>query len=145
MIGITYIFLAIVVLFAVLVSLRSLFSLKICALCASIFLTWVTLIVLMYLGYEIDPVFVGILMGGSAVGILYKLEQKLPSRYHLFKLPFLLTLIALTYVLLKQSIDTNLSIAIVLLWIGMALLYAGRNTKGLKEFSRKLIECCRNW
>lgn len=99
----------------------------------------------MYLGYEIDPVFVGILMGGSAVGILYKLEQKLPSRYHLFKLPFLLTLIALTYVLLKQSIDTNLSIAIVLLWIGMALLYAGRNTKGLKEFSRKLIECCRNW
>ena len=80
MMEITYIFLAITILFALLIELRSLFDLKICALCAAISTTWIVLLVMLYVGIFNNPILLGILMGGSIVGAMYLLEQKLSEK-----------------------------------------------------------------
>jgi len=88
MMDIVFIFLAITVLFALLIGLRSLFNLKICALCGAVSATWIVLLVMFYTGIFNNPIILGILMGGSVVGTMYLLEQKLPERFQIFKLPF---------------------------------------------------------
>lgn len=142
---IALVLIGITVLFAILIALRSIFPLKVCALCGSVFLTWISLLVLGYLGYEIPMVFVGILMGGSVTGVVYLLEQKIPARYKLFKLPLYLTLISLAYFILEQTIVVEVAVVFLILWLLMALVYSYRNSKRLKKIGQKIIECCKNW
>ncbi|MEX0689815.1 MAG: hypothetical protein WD095_00035, partial [Candidatus Paceibacterota bacterium] len=78
MISINVIIIGIVLLFGSFLVLRSLFSVKVCALCASVFATWLFLLGYLYLGNGVDPSIIAILMGGSIVGFMYLLEKKLP-------------------------------------------------------------------
>tara|TARA_Y100001958_G_C21101391_1_gene451233 strand:- start:151 stop:588 length:438 start_codon:yes stop_codon:yes gene_type:complete len=145
MIDMTLILIGITALFGIFIALRSIFSLKICALCASVSLTWITLLFLFYLGYEINPVFVGILMGGSVVGVMYFLEQKLPEKYQLFKLPFFLTLVSLSYFVIEQTIDIGVIVTFLVLWLLMVFIHISHNIKSFRVLGRKMIECCKNW
>jgi hypothetical protein len=145
MIDITFVLIGIVVLFALFIVLRSIFSLKVCALCGAVSLTWIVLLVLLYLDYEINPVLTGLLMGGSIVGVLYLLEEKLSEKYQIFKLPFFLTLISLAYFIIMQTIFVNTVSVILSIWLLAVFIHAGRQTKSLKVLGRKIIECCKNW
>ena len=137
--------LGITVLFAVFLVLRSLFSLKVCALCAAVATTWIILIVLFYLGTTTNLTLVGILMGGSVVGVMYLLEQKLPADFIMFKLSFFLTLITIAYFVLEKNIDYKGLITLASIWVLSFVVYANRNTGKFKSIGRKIIECCKNW
>src|SRR3989344_9605459 len=90
-------------------------GLKVCALCAAVSTTWLGLLVMRLIGFEIDSLVIGILMGGSAVGIMYLLEKNIPKQYGILKLPFLLTLFAFTYVVLTEFREGPATYLIVLL------------------------------
>lgn len=48
---------------------------KICAICAASSSTWLILLILKLLNFQIDTTIIGVLVGGSTVGIMYKLEE----------------------------------------------------------------------
>ena len=145
MMDVALIFLAITVLFVLLVGLRSLFNLKICALCGAVSSTWIVLLVMFYVGLFNNPVLLGILMGGSIVGAMYLLEQKLPEHFQIFKFPFFLTFVSATYFVILQSFAFEAVVVPFLLWVCMGVIYAGRNNNSLKTLGRKIIKCCKNW
>lgn len=51
------------------------FHVHVCVICVSVTITWVVLLALYLLGYPIDPTVLAILMGGSVVGSMYKLQE----------------------------------------------------------------------
>lgn len=145
MIDFVFILIGITILFSVLVALRSLSSFKACALCGAVSLTWITLLILFYLNYEVNPVLIGILMGSSVVGLMYLLEKKLREKYQIFKLPFFLTFISLAYFLIEKSIEFSVVIFLALIWAFLIGIHSSRDTSKLKMLGRKIIECCKNW
>ncbi|OGY56682.1 MAG: hypothetical protein A2119_02975 [Candidatus Colwellbacteria bacterium GWA2_46_10] len=98
-------------------------------------------------GFEIDPLIMGILMGGSAVGIMYLLEKKMSEKYSILKFPFLLTLFTLTYIVLTDFGEGLLIYLIILfLWVVFLTVFLmGENVEVFKKIGKKLIECCKNW
>ncbi|PIQ92191.1 MAG: hypothetical protein COV70_01205 [Parcubacteria group bacterium CG11_big_fil_rev_8_21_14_0_20_39_22] len=146
MINLSFVIIGIAVVFAILVALRSSFSLKLCALCGAVSTVWIALLTFLYLEkLTIDPVLIGILMGGSVVGLMYLLEQKLPEKYQILKLPFFLTLVSLSYFALEKEVILEATLILFVLWILFAIVYVVRDKDGIKTFGRKIIECCRNW
>ena len=98
------------------------------------------------LGGGVDPLLIGILMGGSAVGVLYLLEEKLMPEYHIFKFPFMVTLFAGIYILLAvESIFPSI-LVLAALWAPFGGIFVFRREGGsLGKAARKLIECCKHW
>lgn len=145
MIDISLVLIGITVLFAILVALRSVFSLKICALCGAVSIIWLTLLLLFYVGYVINPILIALLVGGSVVGGMYLLEQKIPEKYQIFKLPYFLTLILVAYFVLTQGVDVYVLIVPGVVWLIVLLIHTGRRVEKFKVVGRKIIECCKNW
>ncbi|MCR4260908.1 MAG: hypothetical protein NUV96_01000 [Candidatus Colwellbacteria bacterium] len=135
------------ILFVLYTLFRFVLGLKVCALCAAVSTTWLGLLVMRLIGFEIDPLIIGIFMGGSAVGIMYLLEKKMSKDYGIFKFPFLLTLFAFIYLVLTDFREGSAIYLIVLsLWIVFLTLFlVGGSAKIFKEIGKKLIECCKNW
>ena len=52
---------------------------KTCAICTTVVSTWVGLLILKLLGFNIPQTIVAILMGGSVVGFMYFLERRAKS------------------------------------------------------------------
>ena len=48
---------------------------KVCAICAAVSLTWISLLILKLLGFNIDILIIAILMGQSVVGLMSELEK----------------------------------------------------------------------
>ena len=147
MVAFSNILIALTVLFVFYIVLRFVLKLKVCALCASVSTTWLGLLVMKLFGFEIDPLIMGILMGGSAVGIMYLLEKKMSEKYSILKFPFLLTLFTLTYIVLTDFGEGLLIYLIILfLWVVFLTVFLmGENVEVLKKMGKKLIECCKNW
>ena len=55
-------------------------KIKICAICGAVSLTWIILLILKFIGYEIESLLLGILLGQSVVGIMYYLEDKIKNK-----------------------------------------------------------------
>jgi len=103
---ILFFILALFLIFALLVNPIStkLFRRKICAICAAVSLTWLSLFVLKYLGYAIDILIIAILMGESITGIMYLFEDYVEKKNKkLLPLKILIILLGtlLVYLLLK--------------------------------------------
>lgn len=145
MIDIATILLFLTLLFGFFLFLRAYTSFRICALCAATALTWMTLLVIDVAFISVDPVIIGILMGGSVVGLMYFLEEKFHPRYQIFKLPYLITTLSIVYVLLGGEITSILLILLIGLWVIFSLLYLMRNSEGLRKSIQHIIECCKNW
>jgi len=60
------------------------FNFKLCAVCGSVFLTWIILIILKLYGINVDILFIGILIGQSITGILYLYEDYFKNRNRFF-------------------------------------------------------------
>jgi len=145
MIDLTIVLLGIIILFTVLIVFRLTFSLKICALCGAVFLTWLILLILLYSDNIINPILVAILMGGSIVGSIYVLEQKMPKKYQLFKLPYFLTLVSVAYFVLTKEVILTAVIILCSMWSISLLIHAGEQVEKFKILGRKITECCKKW
>ena len=81
---IVYVLFSIVIIYLLLVLIKDFAykktKIKICAICGAVSLTWVVMLILALLGYNIDKLLLGILMGESIVGIMYSLENKIKNK-----------------------------------------------------------------
>ena len=102
--NLAFVFLFIFLIYLFFVFLISKFNVKFCAICASIFLTWLTLIILKLYNLDIDILFIGILMGQSITGLLYLYENyfKIKNRFFLsFRIFLILFLTYFSYMILR--------------------------------------------
>lgn len=139
------ILLLIMSLFVVALAAKQLFSLKICALCSSIFLTWVGLLVLYKLGKFQNVVLLSLLMGQSITGLYYALDKRVKPALRIFTLPFFLSLTALFYFVIAgvQNIMTPL-LFLLGLWLIAYVIFASRNDPGKKLVATAVMECCKD-
>lgn len=133
-------------LFFALLLIKSIFQKKFCVLCGSIFMTWLVLLFLYWNDQYQNKVLLALLMGESITGIYYFVENRLSKRFHIFRLPFMLTLITLFYGLLQGWSELNYPIIfIAIIWAIFILIYLFRASPSLRSIAHKLIECCKNW
>ena len=148
--NLTIILAGIVVLFFLLLGIKSLLSenhkKRFCVICLSVSLTWIVLIILYFLNLFNNNILIALLMGMSVTGIFYYLESKLKKNDNLkiFRLPFILTLISAVYFLL-DSFSIYAFYFIIFLWILFGFLYSFKNSEGFSTLVNKLIECCKRW
>lgn len=145
MISLTAVIVGLVALFAFFLAFRLLTGIKICALCAAAASTWLVLLVLFFINQSADPVLIAVLMGGSVVGLMYLLVDKLPERFGIFKLPFFLTGVSLTYVILIGRLELSAGLVLGLLWLLSIILFISRGESNLGRWAQKIIACCKNW
>ena len=120
---------------------------KVCPICAGVSGTWLWMLVLSFLGYEIDLVVVAMLMGGSVIGIAYQLEKKLPAGKSalLWKVLF----IPVGFVVAYSAITLQWGMAAGSAGLAGALSYLflrspGKNEQGgkVEELKQKMENCC---
>ena len=134
-----FVLLGVIVLFSLFVTFRSFGLFNFCALCASISLSWLVLLLTFYLGIFNDKLLIGILMGGSAVGVMYLLDNKYKN-FSIYKLPFLLSLFSLIYFILEREIIMGAIYILIAIWLVILFIQ-----KDFKAMSKKIIECCKDW
>lgn len=132
--------------------------LNICAICISVSFTWLFLIILWLFGIEIPVLLIGILMGMSIVGSMYKLEA-LYSKYAIknFWLIRLMIIVGGLYVVdsfLKQQWNVAITLAIgtgLIIFIASVFFQKVTHESVLKEqqkrgvdtsIIKKLDNCC---
>ncbi len=146
--GVFYIFFGIIAVFFVLLAAKELFARKtrLCLMCASVSLTWIALLVLYKKGVFDDVVVLSMLMGQSIVGIFYLLERKTSERFHIFKVPFLLTLTLAFYsaVVFPQDF-IKVAALLAVFWAVLVALFFFRSNGKAGVIVKKLIECCKRW
>lgn len=146
MINLFFIFIMVIALFFILLLIKEVFKIKLCAICTSFCLTWIFLLVAYRLGYFGDIVILSLLMGLSITGIYYLFEKKVKEKFHLFRLPFLLTLIFVFYLLLKiPSKFISVFLLLVFLWIIFVILFLYKTNTKVKGIVKKIIDCCKDW
>ena len=137
----TWIFIGITLLFFLILALKNILNLKkICVICFSITLMWITLLTLYFLDIFTDKIIIAILMGHTSLGLFYILEKKIKKNFLLFRLPYLLTSISLVYFMLNGFI-TSILYFILGLWLLFTLIYLLKFNK----LTKKIIECCKKW
>lgn len=137
---------AIIGIFVLLLILKEFFKRTFCALCAAVIITWAGLLAASIYGVFEDSVVVALLMGGTAVGIIYTLEAHVPEKWTIFRLPMYLTLISAAYVSIPPHQVAGGYIVVLLLgvsWAVPALLALWKNEHARKIIER-LIACCKN-
>jgi|SRR3989344_3123941 len=115
-----------------------------CAICGAVSLTWLALLALYWLGIFQNKIIIALLLGGSIVGIFYLVERKVRERLKIFRLPFLLTLIFLAYLLLEIPKDIIAdAIFLAVLWGVFILIYLYQGNRKIRGIAKNLIKCCR--
>ncbi len=133
-------------LFILFVFVKEVTKLKFCALCVAVSLTWISLLVLWKFDLFDQPLVLGVLIGESVFGVYHLVEKKTAEGYHLFRLPFFLTLTAVAFILLEVSFPWSLLVVFLgLLWLGALTLFVGRKKKRIGDIAKRLIACCKDW
>ena len=117
---------------------------KVCAICAAVSATWLSLLGLYLLGKFEDKIIIAILAGQSVVGIYYFLEKKVSEKLLVFRLPFLLTLTAVIYLIFSGiKYVIGLTLLLIFIWIVMAFLFIYSSNPKLNALVNKIVECCK--
>jgi hypothetical protein len=138
--------LGISVLFVGLLIIKGISKWRFCVICTSVSITWMTLLVLYWLGVFDQPVIIAVLMGQSIVGLYYLLEKKTREELHIFRLPLLLTLMLAAF--LALGVTTNLAYELSLLaalWVVLTLLFLYRRNPRIRIVVDRIIACCKDW
>ena len=140
-----YTIIGIIGLFFILLVLKNILNFKkLCVLCISVSLTWIILLILFLTNIFADKMIIAILMGHTSLGIFYLWEINVREKFKIFRLPLLLSFIFMIYIVL-ENFEFNSLILIIALWLLFFIVYLFRNNKKFSKFTKKLIECCRNW
>ena len=119
--------LVIIALFVVFLIAKSIRQWKFCALCASVSVTWIGLLLLYWFGEFNEPLIIAVLMGQSIVGLYYFLEKRTSDTLHIFRLPLLLTLTLAALVAIGTPVSLPSSLGLLaILWVVLSLLYLYR-------------------
>jgi hypothetical protein len=86
-------------------------------------------------------------MGQTITGLHYLVEGRVREELLVFRLPFVLTLVALFYLAIAPdaAVAAGLSGVVAATWVIALAVYATRNVDGLKSIARQVIECCKDW
>ncbi|HEV2403041.1 MAG TPA: hypothetical protein VGS08_02470 [Candidatus Saccharimonadales bacterium] len=137
------ILLVITVLFVLALGVKKALSLKVCVLCASILLTWTTLLVLYRTGHFHDTVLLSLLMGQCVTGLFYFLDRRVVPALRIFTLPFFLTLTTIFYVTITLTKNIVPPLLVLLgLWLVAYVIFAWRNDPGKKKVADTVMRCC---
>ena len=142
----TPIVLLIIGLFAIALVVRQITSFKICALCFAVSASWLVGLA-DYFSKRIifdNPIVLAILMGGSAVGLMYYLSRVSPNKFSFFKFPYFITALLLIDFVFRREATAPAVLLIVGIWLVFFLIFIFRN-KNTKNWFQKILECCKNW
>ncbi len=146
--NITLILIAISTLFFILLGIKEILKKKpkkFCAICGAVVITWLTLLILYFIGLFDDRTILALLIGGSVIGIFYLWENKAKEEKLVFRLPLILTLFLLAYFVLMKEIIFESLIFIAIIWVFFLIIYSYRRNKNFNSFVKKIIECCKRW
>ena len=129
---------------------KRILPLKVCPICAGVFISWVWLLGAYFLGYQINLMIPALLMGGSVVGIAYQLEKKARNlsaeRLLLWKVLFIPAGFVTAYSLLAQLWTVLLFAIAFLFLVSFLLLSESGKTKPREEtageIEKKMKDCC---
>ena len=129
---------------------KRILPLKVCPICAGVFITWVWLLGAYFLGYQINLMIPALLMGGSVVGIAYQLEKKARNlsveRLLLWKVLFIPAGFVTAYSLLAQLWTVLLFAIVFLFLVSFLLLSESGKTESREEslgdIEKKMKDCC---
>lgn len=138
-----YIFLGIIVLFFMILVIKSFVRKEFCAICSSVSLTWMFLLVVYWFGKFDDSVLIALLVGQSVLGVFYLAEKKSSDALKIFRLPFLLSLVFVAYSLIVLFIDLAVLELLVVLWIIFGAIFLYRDNSRMKLFVDKIVACCK--
>lgn len=131
-------------------------KINICVVCAGTAGTWISLSAARFAGYPADPMIIGILMGGSVVGIMYQIEKKRrsaaapqqqPPPPPLLKLAFIIAGFSAVYSFLQYLWFPFFIAALLAAAAGLVLHRAGlikpeKPGQHEKELMDKMKNCC---
>lgn len=141
-----FVLLSVTGLFAALLAFKAVTKLRFCVICASVSLTWIGLLIAYRAGVFRDLTVVALLMGQSVVGIYYLAEKRLPERFRVFRLPFLLTATAIAAALLGRLSGAAVVLpALAALWASFGFVYAYRQDTRVKTLADRVVACCKDW
>lgn len=122
---------------------------KICAICIAVSFTWLVLLVMWLLGEEISLMTLGILMGMSVVGIMYRLEdfyrKKKIRNFWLVRLVIVVGGLYVVQMLLMEEWNWFLLIIIaslVIIVVGTIFFQGITHNDVVDEQIKRLDDCC---
>lgn len=121
---------------------------RLCPICAGVSGTWLLLLVVRAAGYPVDSSLIGILMGGSVVGIAYQAEKHLsPVRSPLaWKVWFMTAGFAFVYGVVSESLiyaaGSGVLIASLLPYFFRKRVSQTIESDAQKRIQEKLKNCC---
>ena len=142
---ITWIFIAITVLFYAGLLIKPRIKLNLCMICLAVSLTWISLLCLRQLGLFDNDLIIALLLGQSVVGGYYLWERRVKDVWLIFRLPMLLSLSLAAWTLLTLDLDLMLIGVVLVVWLLHGLLYNYRNKPATKTYVDKIIACCSKW
>jgi len=120
--------------------------LKFCVVCVTVGLTWLSLLVARLLGYTVDPILIGVLMGESVIGLYQLIEKMAPVVWQIFRWPYIITMTVIVYLVVGVRSGAWLAILLlILLWVVWGSVFALREFPSIKKITERLISCCRDW
>ncbi len=129
-------------------TINKLLNTNVCPICAGVASTWLWMLALRTAGYAIDPITIAILMGGSIVGISYKLEKYIenPDRALLWQAIFIPTGFAAVYSIIVESWNLFFGLFVILLGTSMATQWKTKLPKNkngtTQDLEDKMKHCC---
>lgn len=139
------VFLSISLLFLLLLAVKQWARVKLCPLCLAVGSSWFALLILNRLGIVIEPIITALLLGQSVVGVYYMAEKRVPERYHVFRLPFLLTFTLMALALLGEERLGGATLFVAGTWVVFGILYTWRQNTRVAKIVQRVIACCRDW
>ncbi len=119
---------------------------NICPICVLVGGTWIVLLTLRFLGYDVNETFIALLMGGSVVGISYTLGKRmLRQRSVVWKLLSIPLGFAAAWALLYFAwgyVALALLTYVPLWTIMRGAAEAATRKKGTVDVEKELEDCC---
>ncbi len=130
--------------------LVALSPIKLCAICSAVSVTWIVLLVTYVVGIHSEITWIGILMGGSVAGLMYRLDAFWKSNDYsgtwFLKLSIILFGFLSVYVVLIQDWLQMLWLApivVISASVGFMLLRKKSEKTGISsDLQDKLDHCC---
>lgn len=118
---------------------------RICALCVSVGLAWIGLLLAHMSGRFPHPELVALLMGSTVLGLYYEFEHRVRDELKLFRLPTYLTLFLAAYSLLTATFSIYTVTVLSIIWLCFGALYVYRANTVVGEYVERIIACCKDW
>jgi len=145
LIGISEVLISISLLFFLLLGVKRIVGLRFCVMCLSVGITWFTMLILYRMGEPINSSLLALLIGMSITGVYYLVEKNTSEKMHLFRVPFIVSLIYAGYYIINLSFSFNALLILLIIWLIFGVIFIAKDKKGARSFVENIIACCRDW